>query len=63
MSNQAIRNQRVMAKCQEAYDNMEPPVEYCRECGREATCDCICSGEVIDIEEEDEGYSGILGEG
>ena len=41
-------------RAQRAYDNMAPPDEFCPVCGREATCDCICTGEIIDIEEEEE---------
>lgn len=31
-----------LKRCQERYDNMTPPDEYCKECGREVMCDCIC---------------------
>lgn len=55
MSYLAMRNQRALAKCQEAYDNMEPP-EYWED-----------DEEVIDIEAdidvEEDDYDGILGEG
>ena len=32
------------AACQREYDNKTPDDEYCEICGREASCDCICTG-------------------
>lgn len=34
------------------YDHMVPSEEYCPYCGREASVDCICTGEVIDEEDD-----------
>ena len=50
----SYRVQSIFERCQEAFDNMAPPEEFCKDCGREASVDCICTGEVIDLEEDNE---------
>lgn len=48
-----LSNPAQFARCQSAYDNMSPPDEYCPDCGREASCDCICDGSATAEELED----------
>ena len=62
MNRQAYhRHQRQLFAGQAAWDSMTPPDEYCSSCGREASVDCICTGEAVDIDEP--GYDGVLDEG
>lgn len=48
----AAQLNRQFDMCQSAYDRATPPDEYCRDCGREISTECICTDEIIDEEDD-----------